>query len=138
MPFGDPMVLVGAAKAALDSITRNLAAIYGPQKGITVNSIGVGSTDTEAVRKAMSQWGEEYTQMAINFSPLKRLGSPEEVANVVSFVASPEASWINGRYTRQLFAFCVLTKRVQGTKFLPMEAHCLLSRADPVVQRRRP
>lgn len=97
MANGDPFIMHCCSKAAMDSIARNLAVIYGPRMGITVNSIGCGCTDTESLRKSIQVNGPEFGKLAENLSPLKRLGRPEEVANIISFVASPEASWINGK-----------------------------------------
>ena len=85
-----------ASKAAMDSIARNLAVIFGPAKGITVNSIGTGATDTDSLRKSMEANGSEFRKACENMSPLGRLGEAREVANIIGFVASPEASWING------------------------------------------
>lgn len=82
----------------MDFIARNLAVIYGPSLGITVNSIGCGCSDTETMKRSIQVNGPEFGQLVENLSPLKRLGQPEEVANIISFVASPEASWINGEF----------------------------------------
>ncbi|KEF61010.1 uncharacterized protein A1O9_02574 [Exophiala aquamarina CBS 119918] len=95
MANGDPFIMHCCSKAAMDSIARNLAVIYGPSMGITVNSIGCGCTDTESLRKSIQVNGPEFGKLTENLSPLKRLGRPEEVASIISFVASPEASWIN-------------------------------------------
>lgn len=50
---GDPLLCACASKAALDAITRNLAVIYGQSKGITVNSIGCGPTETDTLKTVM-------------------------------------------------------------------------------------
>lgn len=98
MPLGELYISYGAAKAALESISKNLAATWGMQYGITVNSISVGATLTEGLRKSMDAAGEEFEQKAKEMTMLKRHGEVEEVANIVAFVASPAASWIIGEY----------------------------------------
>ena len=95
MPFGDPNVGHCFSKAAMDSIAANLALVYGKDSKLTVNSIGVGATDTESLRGADQRF-PGYFQMAASMSPLNRVGTPEEVASIIAFVASPAASWING------------------------------------------
>ena len=98
--YGDPYVMHCASKAAMDSIARNLAIAYGPAKGITVNSIGTGATNTDSLRKAIEvNGGEPVRKMMEELSPLERLGEAKEVASIIAFVASPEASWINGTFS---------------------------------------
>ena len=96
MANGDPFIMHCASKAAMDSVARNLAVIFGSVKGITVNSIGTGATDTDSLRKSMEANGPDFRKFCENLSPLGRLGEAREVANIIGFVASPEASWING------------------------------------------
>ena len=97
--YGDPYVMHCASKAAMDSIARNLAVAYGPAKDITINSIGTGATDTDSLKKAIEvNGGAPVKKMMEELSPLKRLGQAKEVASIIAFVASPEASWINGTF----------------------------------------
>lgn len=95
MAFGDPLMGHCFGKAAMDSISNNLAMTYGSSGKMTINTIGVGVTDTDALRG-----GEErmpgHRKMGESMSPLNRAADPEEVAQIVAFVASPAASWING------------------------------------------
>ncbi|KAF4621940.1 hypothetical protein G7Y89_g14404 [Cudoniella acicularis] len=91
--YGDPMLLQAMSKAAMDAVARNLGAQFGKDKGITVNSIGVGSTDTESLRDVMGQHEKLRSRMENN-SVLERIGTVEEVASIISFVCSPEASWL--------------------------------------------
>lgn len=95
MAFGDPMVGHCFSKAAMDSISRNLAEVYGKDGSMTVNSIGVGVTDTDSLTNA-DQMYPGYKQMATQMGPQGRMGTSEEVASIVAFVASPAASWMNG------------------------------------------
>ena len=93
--FGDPLGGHCMAKAALDSLSSNLGKTYGKEKGMTINSIGVGVTETDAWKVACEAW-PGYKGMTEKLSPLERAGTVQEVARIVSFVASPEASWICG------------------------------------------
>ena len=95
--FGEPTVAYSAAKAAVDSISKNLAATWGVKYGVTVNTISVGGTLTDAMRAAIKDRGPELEKMVSDLSFLKRIGEVDEVADIVAFVASPQASWIVGK-----------------------------------------
>lgn len=95
--FGEPTVAYSAAKAAVDSISKNLAAIWGVKYGVTVNTISVGGTSTDAMRAAIKDRGPELEKMISDLSFLKRIGEVNEVAEIVAFVASPQAGWIVGK-----------------------------------------
>jgi 3-oxoacyl-[acyl-carrier protein] reductase len=82
-----------ATKAALNSLTASHAAELGP-RGITVNAVAPGTTDTEMLRSGMS---EETVEKLIAMTPLGRLGRPEDVADVIVFLASEQARWITGQ-----------------------------------------
>jgi 3-oxoacyl-[acyl-carrier protein] reductase len=83
-----------ATKAAVDAITRSLAAELGPKK-ILVNSVLPGMTETEGV-EAMNG-SKEMRANIVPQTPLGRIGQPRDIANVVSFLASDEAGWITGQ-----------------------------------------
>jgi 3-oxoacyl-[acyl-carrier protein] reductase len=83
-----------ATKAAVDAITRTLAAELGPKK-ILVNAVLPGMTDTEGV-EAMNG-SKEMRANIVPQTPLGRIGQPRDIANVVSFLASDEAGWITGQ-----------------------------------------
>jgi NAD(P)-dependent dehydrogenase (short-subunit alcohol dehydrogenase family) len=92
----------GAANAALMLATTGLAAAFGP-KGIRINGINPGSTLTDrvqeqlAVEAKMTGLGEaELLQRMQAKIPLGRLGTPEEIAQVVLFLASAHASYVTG------------------------------------------
>jgi 3-oxoacyl-[acyl-carrier protein] reductase len=83
-----------ATKAAVDSITRTLAAELGPKK-ILVNSILPGPVETEGTH-AMPEW-DQFQNEFVPRTPLGRVGQPDDIANVVSFLASDKSGWITGQ-----------------------------------------
>ncbi|NOX61096.1 MAG: SDR family oxidoreductase [Chloroflexi bacterium] len=84
---------VSAAKAALESHTRQLAMELGP-RGILVNCIQAGVTDTPALR--MIPGHEQMIEYSLRRNPQGRLTTPEDVANTIAALATPEVSWISG------------------------------------------
>jgi len=80
-----------ASKAALVGLTRSLAREVGV-KGITVNAVCPGLVDTEMT----SHLDDRARAFYVDQTPLARTASPEEVAAVVRFVMSDEASYVNG------------------------------------------
>jgi 3-oxoacyl-[acyl-carrier protein] reductase len=80
-------------KSAVEALTRQLAQELGPS-GIRVNAIGPGSMLTEGTAHAYQ--GERMAQRAA-LVPLRRVGTPEDIANAVSFLASDQASYISGQ-----------------------------------------
>jgi NAD(P)-dependent dehydrogenase (short-subunit alcohol dehydrogenase family) len=83
-----------AAKGGIIGLSRNLALDEG-KSGIRVNSVSPGYTLTPLLKSYMELYPEEKTQ-GLAVQPMKRFGTPEEVANVVTFVLSKDASYING------------------------------------------
>jgi enoyl-[acyl-carrier protein] reductase III len=84
---------IGASKAALESIARSLAVEMAPR--VRVNVVSGGVVDTPSIRRHPG-W-EELSARAVAQTPAGRLGSPEELAEVVLFLCSPAASWIVGQ-----------------------------------------
>ena len=85
-----------AAKAGLEAMIRVVAREEG-RRGIRANAVAVGLTDTEMGRVAFAQWGPETTERVIRGIPLRRIGTPEEVARVVCFLAGPDGGYITGK-----------------------------------------
>jgi 3-oxoacyl-[acyl-carrier protein] reductase len=82
-----------ASKAAGDELVRVLARELGP-RGITVNSVLPGATRTEALTAA--QPPAVLEQIAAQ-NPLRRLGEPDDIAEIVAFLASDAARWLTGQ-----------------------------------------
>ncbi len=84
------------AKAAINSLTKSLARELGP-RGITVNAIGPGVIETDRTVPRMLATPEQRAAVAAT-TALKRVGTAEDVADVVAFLASNDARWITGAY----------------------------------------
>lgn len=88
------MVNYAAAKSALIGVTKALATELAP-KHITVNAVAPGSLLTDMARKGAEYAPERLKD--INSIPMRRLGTPEEVAYLVSFLCSNRADYISGQ-----------------------------------------
>jgi NAD(P)-dependent dehydrogenase (short-subunit alcohol dehydrogenase family) len=89
----NPSLLAYAStKGALETLVKNWAAILGP-RGIRVNAVAPGVIDTDMSNFAKTEAGREIT---LGMQALKRIGKPEDVADVVTFLASDKARWITG------------------------------------------
>ncbi|UZE24072.1 SDR family oxidoreductase [Pseudomonas sp. B21-056] len=85
-----------ASKAAVESLTQVFAKeLRGRQ--ITVNAIAPGPVATELFMHGKS---EEQIQQHAKMPPLERLGQPEDIASILSFLVSPAAGWVNGQVLR--------------------------------------
>jgi len=89
----NPSLLAYAStKGALETLVKNWAAILGPQ-GIRVNAVAPGVIDTDMSNFTKTEAGRDA---ALGMQALKRIGKPEDVADVVAFLASEKARWITG------------------------------------------
>jgi enoyl-[acyl-carrier protein] reductase III len=92
-----PWVAMGAAKAALEALVRYLAVALA-ERGITVNAISPSWTEDsvlnslpEAVQNLQRNWHSS------GWTPMRRLGTPADIGNVVALLCSQDASWITGQ-----------------------------------------
>jgi enoyl-[acyl-carrier protein] reductase III len=92
--------ILGAAKAAMESLVRSLALELGP-RGITVNAVSPGLLDTESSRLYFERGlGAEWSQASARIAaatPVRRLGTTDDVAALVGYLASPAAGFLTGQ-----------------------------------------
>jgi NAD(P)-dependent dehydrogenase (short-subunit alcohol dehydrogenase family) len=87
-----------AAKAGVVNLTRSMALELGPM-GILSNCVAPGSIITRGTRELFYGPEGDKTEVAkslLSHIPLGRPGTPEEIAHAVTFLVSPEASYVNG------------------------------------------
>ncbi|MBA4379829.1 MAG: enoyl-[acyl-carrier-protein] reductase FabL [Anaerolinea sp.] len=89
-------VVVGASKAALEALTRYLAVELAP-RNVVVNAVSPGIVETDALKHFNAASDESVIERASAATPAGRLVTPEDVANVVSFLCTPAASMIRGQ-----------------------------------------
>ncbi|MGE8691470.1 MAG: SDR family oxidoreductase [Achromobacter sp.] len=85
-----------ASKAAVESLTQVFARELRGRR-ITVNAVAPGPVATELFMKGKSA---ELIEHYAKLPPLERLGQPDDISGVVSFLASPDAGWVNGQVLR--------------------------------------
>ena len=89
----NPSILAYAStKGALETLVKNWAAILGPS-GIRVNAVAPGVIDTDMSNFTKTEAGRE---VVLRMQAFKRIGKPDDVADVVVFMASDAARWITG------------------------------------------
>jgi len=88
--------IYAATKAGVETMTAILAKeLRGRQ--ITVNAVAPGPTATQLFLNGKPQ---EIVDRMSKMAPLERLGTPEDIANVVAFLAGPDGAWVNGQTLR--------------------------------------
>jgi 3-oxoacyl-[acyl-carrier protein] reductase len=90
MPFH---ASVASAKAAVEGLTRSLAAEFAPR--IRVNAIAPSLTDTPLAQNLLAS--EEKRKASADRHPLKRVGTPQEVAGLAAHLLSDASAWITGQ-----------------------------------------
>jgi NAD(P)-dependent dehydrogenase (short-subunit alcohol dehydrogenase family) len=90
MPFHTS---IAAAKGAIEGFTKSLAAEYAPS--FRVNVISPSLTDTQLSEKLLSN--DAKREKMGDRHPLKRVGTPEDIANAVAFLISEKSSWMTGQ-----------------------------------------
>ena len=85
--------LISTSKGAIEGLTRALAAELAPK--IKVNCIAPSLTDTPLAHSLLNS--EQKKEANAQRHPLKRIGTPEDIASMAAFLLSPKASWISGQ-----------------------------------------
>lgn len=92
--IGTRSIYYSASKAAVIGLTRSLA-LWVADYGITVNAVCPGVVETELTKSSLGE--DKLRELAMKI-PLKRLAYPKDIANLVLFLVSDEASYITGQY----------------------------------------
>lgn len=93
---GPGISLYAASKAALEQFVKVAAREYGA-RGITVNTVSPGATDTDMFRDSNPP---EAKAALVGITALGRVGEPADVADVVAFLAGPDSRWLTGQNLR--------------------------------------
>lgn len=91
--------VLGAAKAAMEAMVRYLAVELG-SRGINVTGVCPGPIETDSFKiyaKEQRELRDFYDRTWLPYTPLGRYGEPEEVADIIAFLASPASRWITGQ-----------------------------------------
>lgn len=88
--------LYAATKGAVEQITRQLAKEFAP-KQITINAIAPGPVNTELFTAGKTK---EQIEFLKNLNAFKRIGEPDDIANVIGFLVGEKSQWITGQTIR--------------------------------------
>jgi len=92
------VAVYAASKAAVEQLGAVAARELGPRQ-VTVNTVSPGLTDTALLRDNNAGVAD-LEGLAASMTPLGRLGQPEDVADVVAFLAGPDGRWLTGQTLR--------------------------------------
>lgn len=95
--YGGGSIVYGASKAALEYVTLGLAASLGP-RDITVNAVAPGATSTDFLRGMLDD--EQVASSLEAQTALRAVATPEDIANVVALIASPDSRFVTGERIR--------------------------------------
>ncbi|KAJ8098122.1 putative oxidoreductase [Lipomyces tetrasporus] len=85
-----------ASKVALEAFTRVMAAEFGPKYGVTVSAVNPGPVATDMYLSAPDTLRETMDELVKNVPAGGRMGTPEDIADIVSFLASENSRWVSG------------------------------------------
>jgi NAD(P)-dependent dehydrogenase (short-subunit alcohol dehydrogenase family) len=85
-----------ATKGAVDTLVKHFAAALG-ERGVRVNAVAPGVVDTDMSKFARTDAGREFT---LGMQALQRVAQPDDIAEVIAFLASDAARWISGDTVR--------------------------------------
>ncbi|KAK9310938.1 putative oxidoreductase [Lipomyces starkeyi] len=85
-----------ASKVALEAFTRVMAAEFGPKYGVTVSAVNPGPVATDMYLSAPDTLRESMDELVKNVPAGGRMGTPEDIADIVSFLASENSRWVSG------------------------------------------
>ena len=91
---GKMLVPYGAAKAGLNHMTRSLAVAWGEK--VRVNCVSLGWVETEAMADLLLPENRDQWTTTLERIPVRRMGTPDEIGGICTFLASDAASYING------------------------------------------
>jgi enoyl-[acyl-carrier protein] reductase III len=116
-----PWVAMGSAKAAMESLVRYFAVALA-RRGITVNAISPGWTENsvlnslpDPVQNLIRNWHQR------GWTPMGRLGTPEDIGNVVALFCSEQAGWITGQVIYADGGASLMSPEVPSEMQLPVE-----------------
>jgi NAD(P)-dependent dehydrogenase (short-subunit alcohol dehydrogenase family) len=89
-----PISAYSATKGAIDTLTRHWAVELGP-RGITVNAVAPGAVDTDMNASWLRT--DEGRSTMTSVSPLGRVGTADDIAGVIAFLAGPQSRWTTGQ-----------------------------------------
>jgi NAD(P)-dependent dehydrogenase (short-subunit alcohol dehydrogenase family) len=91
-----PWIAMGSAKAALESAVRYFAVALA-RRGITVNAVSPGLTEDSVLNSLPEDAVQQAREWHRRWTPMGRLGTPADVANVAALLCSEDAAWITGQ-----------------------------------------